>query len=175
MHRPARLSEFSSARSLGNLGPKFVKTAPKLLTCEGGGTEAAKPILFVRCVGPTVVRPTLSNPPILTPFNANMMSRRRMQFGTRFLLLIPLVCASAYSGWTLNSRVKHRNHQRQLAEVERYRNEIQQLIQDRRLRAQYKRDALRMRIENAQHRQRIKSIRMQQLDPIGTRLSPGGF
>ena len=98
-----------------------------------------------------------------------------MQFGTRTLLLIPLICASAYSGWNLNSGLKRREHLRQLAEVDRYRNDIQHLIRIRRSEARFNRDELLMRIENAQHRQRMNSFRMQQLDPIGSRLAPEGF
>lgn len=98
-----------------------------------------------------------------------------MQFGTRTLLLIPLICASAYSGWNLNSRLKRREHLHQLAEVDRYRDDIQQLIRTRRSEARFHRDELLMRIENAQRRQRIHSIRMQQLDPIGSRLAPDGY
>ena len=103
------------------------------------------------------------------------MRKRRLQFGTHSLMLLPLIVASAYSGWALNAQLKLREHLRQLAEAERHRDGIQQLIRDRRAEARYSREALMMRIENAQHRQRINSMRMQQLDPIGTRLGPGDF
>lgn len=109
-----------------------------------------------------------------------MMKTSRFRFGLRFLLLLPVLVAACYGGWTLHDYQLQRQYRRQEADALERRTALvrdlrkweQELMRERAVST----TRLRQVIEQVEHQQRIDAFQSQLNAPINSRMFPeGGF
>jgi hypothetical protein len=89
----------------------------------------------------------------------------------RFLLLLPVLAAAFYGGWTAHDRHVHRRFEMQDAEALQRRTA---LLREMAYKRQRDAERLRSMIDRVEHRKRMDTFRLHSVGPFKARMSQNG-